>query len=186
MRPILSATATYNYNLAKWLEEKLKPLSINEYTITDAFAVADETYPFYAYDEAILVSYDVTALFTNVPLDETINILVNKTFTGDWFIKTNGFTLQKDQLAELLETATTNQLFHFNGELYEQTDGVAMGSPLSPLIANVFTCHLEGKLTRDGLMSHLHKRYVDDTLARMPSAAAAVVFLTTLNNLHSV
>ena len=106
----------------------LKPLSINEYKITDAFAVADETYPFYAYDEAILVSYDVTALFTNVPLDETINILVNKTFTGDWFIKTNGFTLQKDQLAELLKTATTNQLFHFNGELYEQTDGVAMGS----------------------------------------------------------
>ena len=42
MRPILSATGTYNYNLAKWLEQKLKPLSINEYTITDAFAFADE------------------------------------------------------------------------------------------------------------------------------------------------
>ena len=37
MRPILSATGTYNFNLAKWLEEKLKPLSVNEYTITDAF-----------------------------------------------------------------------------------------------------------------------------------------------------
>lgn len=42
MRPILSATGTYNYKLAKWLEEKLKPLSINEYTITDAFVFADE------------------------------------------------------------------------------------------------------------------------------------------------
>ena len=38
VRPILSATGTYNYNLAKWLEQKLKPLSLNEYTITDAFA----------------------------------------------------------------------------------------------------------------------------------------------------
>ena len=37
MRPILSGTGTYNHKLAKWLEEKLKPLSINEYTITDAF-----------------------------------------------------------------------------------------------------------------------------------------------------
>ena len=37
MRSILSATGTYNYKLAKWLEEKLKPLSINEYTINDAF-----------------------------------------------------------------------------------------------------------------------------------------------------
>ena len=87
MRPILSATGTYNYNLAKWLEEKLKPLSINEYTITDAFAFADEIRTHSMNEEDILVSYDVTALFTNVPLDETINILVNKAFTDDWLTR---------------------------------------------------------------------------------------------------
>ena len=65
----------------------------------------------------ILVSYDVTALFTYVPLDETINIVVNKAFTDDWFNKTNGLNLQKDQLTELLKIATTNQLFQFNGPL---------------------------------------------------------------------
>ena len=37
MRPILSATGTYNYKLAKWLDEKLKPLSVNEHTISDIF-----------------------------------------------------------------------------------------------------------------------------------------------------
>ena len=136
-------------------------------------------------EEDILVSYDVTALFTNMPLDETINILVNKAFTDDWFNKTYGLNLQKDHLVKLLEITTTNQLFQFNGQLYEQTDGVAIGFPLGPLMANVFMCHLEEKLTRDGLMPHLYKRYVDDTLARMPSAdAAAAVFLTTLNGLH--
>ena len=41
MRPILSASGTYNHKLAKWLEENLKPLSIHEYTITDAFDFAD-------------------------------------------------------------------------------------------------------------------------------------------------
>ena len=41
-RPILSATGTYNFNLAKWLEQKLKPLSVNEYKITGAFEFADE------------------------------------------------------------------------------------------------------------------------------------------------
>ena len=81
MRPILSATGTYSYNLAKWLEEKLKPLSINEYTIADAFAFADEIRTHSMNEEDILVFYDVTALFTN----ETINILVNKAFTDDWF-----------------------------------------------------------------------------------------------------
>ena len=59
-----------------------------------------------------------------------------------------------------------------------------MGSPLDPLMANVFMCHLEEKLTRDGLMPHLYKRYVDDTLAKMPIADTAAVFLSTLNGLH--
>ena len=91
----------------------------------------------------------------------TIEILVNKAFTDDWFNKTYGLNLQQDQLARLLEIATTNQLFQFNGQLYQQTDGVAMGSPLGPLMANVFMCHLEEKLTRDGLMPQLYTRYVD-------------------------
>ena len=111
--------------------------------------------------------------------------MVNKDFTDDWFNKNNGLSLQKDQLAELLKIATTNQLFRFNGQLYEQTDGVAMGSPHGLLIANVFMCHLEEILTRDDLIPHLYKRYVDDTLARMPSTAAAVVFPITLYSLHS-
>ena len=75
--------------------------------------------------------------------------------------------------------ATTNQLFQFNGQLYQQTDGVAMGSPLGPLMANVFMCHLEETLTRDGLMPQLYKRHVDDILARMPSADVATEFLSS-------
>ena len=137
-RPILSATVTYNYKLAKWLEEKLKPLSINEYTITDAFDLADEIRKLSVNENDIPVFYNVTAPFTNVPLDETINIFVNKAFTDGWFNKTYGINLQKDQLVKLLEIARTNQLFQFDGQLYEQTNGVAMGSPLGPLMANVF------------------------------------------------
>ena len=77
-------------------------------------------------EDEILVSYDVTALFTNVPLDETIKILVNKAFTDDWFNKTYGLNLQQDQLARLLEMATTNQLFQFNSQLYQQTCGYGL------------------------------------------------------------
>ena len=135
-------------------------------------------------EEDILVSYDVTALFTNVPLSETIDILVDKAFTNDWFNQTYDLNLEKEELTQLLEVATTNQLFQFNGQLYEQTDGVAMGSPLGPLMANVFMCHLEDKLARDGMVPSLYKRYVDDTLARMPNTDAAADFLATLNGLH--
>ena len=116
-RPILSATGTYNFNLAKWLEEKLKPLSVNEYTITDAFEFADEIRSIPMNDEDILVSYDVTALFTKSEID--------KAFSDDWFNQTYDLNLEEEELAQLLEVATTNQLFQFDGHLHEETDGVA-------------------------------------------------------------
>ena len=60
MKPILSATGTYSHKLAKWLEEKLKPLSRNEYTITgNAFDFADEIPNLSVNEDDILVSYDV-------------------------------------------------------------------------------------------------------------------------------
>ncbi|MCT4624122.1 MAG: hypothetical protein N4A46_10910, partial [Schleiferiaceae bacterium] len=129
MRPILSATGTYNYVLAKWLDEKLKPLSVNKYTVTDVFQFADEIKALRFNEHDILVSYDVSSLFTNVPLEETIQILANKAFTEDWFNVTYNLNISRDDLVTLLRVATKHQLFQFNGSLYEQIDGVGMGSP---------------------------------------------------------
>ena len=122
-----------DYNLAKWLEERLKPLFVNEFTITDAIRFSEEIRNSPTGEDDMLVSSHVTALFTNVPLNETIDILVEKAFPDDWFNQTYDLNLQKCQLTKLLEIATTNQLFQFNGQLYKQIDGVAMGSPLGPL-----------------------------------------------------
>ena len=187
MRPILSATNTYNYQLAKWLEDKLKPLSTNEYTVSDAFRCAEEIRSLSVKEEDLLVSYDVSALFTNVPLKETINIIVDKALTDDWFNRTYNLNLQRQDLMKLLEVSTSNQLFQFNGQLYEQTDGVAMGSPLGPLMANVFMCHLEEQLTTNlaDNFPTLYMRYVDNTLVSMPDVPSAQHFLETLNNLHA-
>ena len=136
-------------------------------------------------EEDIPVSYDVTALFTKCTLKfETINILVDKAFTNDCFNQTFDPNLEKEELTKLLAVATTNQLFQFDGQLFDQTDGVAMGLPLGPLMANVFTCHLEDKLAHDGMVPSLYRRYVNNTLARMANTDAAADFLTTLNVLH--
>ena len=71
------------------------------------------------------------------------------------------------------QNATSNQLFQFNGELYEQTDGVAMGSPLGPLLANVFMCHIENQLEQNNMIPSFYRRYVDDTLVKMPNTESA-------------
>ena len=82
MCPIPSATNTYNYALPKWLDEKLKPLSCNQYTVTDTFEFVNEVQTEINRGD-ILVSYDVTSLFTNVPLNETIQILADQALTDD-------------------------------------------------------------------------------------------------------
>ena len=108
MRPMLSATGTYNYKLAKWLDEKLKPLSVNEHTVTDIFGFVDDIQNIQVNDHSILVSYDVSSLFTNVPVDETIKILAEKAFKDDWFNKEHGLHITKADLVELLNIATEN------------------------------------------------------------------------------
>ena len=92
MRPILSAQGTYNYALAKWLDEKLKPLSLNQYTISDIFSFSEDLRNTSLNESDILVSHYVSSLFTNVPLDETIHILVEKAFKNNWFNVTHSQT----------------------------------------------------------------------------------------------
>ena len=185
MRPILSAVNSYNYNLAKWLNELLKPLSTNEYTVKDIFNFADELRsPDLDLNNHILVSYDVKSLFTCIPLDETIHILVEKAFKNNWFNDTYGLKLSEKDLTELLSICTKDQLFQFEGELYEQTDGVAMGSPLGPLLANVFMCDIERQLEERGKLPTFYRRYVDDTISALGDHFKAMDLLTELNSIH--
>ena len=184
VRPILSSTATYNYPLAKWLDDKLKTLSINNYTISDTLMFAEQLKELSFDEDDILVSYDVTSLFTNVPLDYTLDLLVEKAFKDNWFCATYDLTISKQDLFELLKIATKDQLFQFNDNLYLQTDGVAMGSPLGPLLANVFLCHVEEMLEQQDKLPSFYRRYVDDTLVVIRDVAEAEQFLITLNNCH--
>ncbi len=59
----------------------------------------------------ILVSYDVTSLFTNVPLQETIKMIAEKAFVDNWLNETRKMNITQPDLIQLLEVATKNQLF---------------------------------------------------------------------------
>lgn len=97
----------------------------------------------------ILVSFDVVSLFTKVPLRECLD-LVSKIFPAD--------------ICKLFEICLTGSYFVWEGNFYEQIDGVAMGSPLSPVIANLFMEHLEKKaIETSNNKPTTWFRYVDDT-----------------------
>ena len=85
----------------------------------------------------------MSSLFTNVPLDETVEVLANRAFTKNCFNTTYDLNLTKTYLVDLLSVATKEQLFQFNGALCEQTDG------FNPLLANVFMSHIGENLKRE-------------------------------------
>ena len=87
-----------------------------------------------------MASLDVDALFTNIPLCETIDICVKKCFkTLDTLF--NG--ISKNDFRDLLNLATKESFFTFNNKFYIEADGVAMGSPVVPILANIFLSHHE-------------------------------------------
>ena len=83
--------------------------------------------------DKFLISFDVTSLFTNIPLSEAINIAINLIFQNNSDIK---FT--KCELRKLFRIATFQTHFSFISTIFDQIDGVAKGPPLAPVLANLF------------------------------------------------
>ena len=124
------------------------------------------------------VSFDISSLFTNVPVSETIEIILNRLFKR----KTDTFHgLSRKNLKKLLEICTQKSIFCFDGQYYEQVDGVSMGCRLGPTFANYFMDWLEKrnfvKLKR--LCFIFYKRYVDDTFVILKSIHCANQVLDT-------
>ncbi len=92
--------------------------------------------------------------------------------------------MERDELKKLLIICTQQSHFQFDGQFYDQIDGVAMGSPLGPLFANIFMSELERKhmATLKKLGIRMWKRYVDDVFAILDDKQNANKCL--VNKLH--
>ena len=106
-------------------------------------------------------SLDVESLFTNVPVHDTIDIILNNVYNHETINPPN---IPINVLRELLLTSTTKVPFrNYNGTLYMQIDGVSMGSPLGPTFANFYMCHIENNAFKDTEVEpNIYVRYVDD------------------------
>ena len=79
LRPIGSSRGTFNYNLARFLCDLLSPLVPNDYSCKNTFSFICQIKNANLSKKSLL-SYDVTSLFTNIPLQETIDIAINLIF----------------------------------------------------------------------------------------------------------
>ena len=146
LRPILGAYNTAAYKCAKFLVPLLEPLTTNTYTVRNSYEFKNSICSLTGPSTAFMCSYDVTSLFTNIPLTETIDIICQTLFpTGSEIF--HNFT--KSDFNSFLTLVVSDPLFIFDGVYYTQSDGVAMGSPLGPTLANIFLSHHEKKWLDD-------------------------------------
>ena len=182
LRPIVSNIGTASYYLSKYLAKFLSPLSQSEYTVKNTkIFVQDLKRLHVPGDNHKLVSFDVSSLFINVPLDYTIDVILRHIYT-EREIETN---ITKKEFKDLLILCTKNVHFSFNEQLYLQKDGIAMGSLLGPVIAGIFMVELERNLlpTLSQYMTSC-KRYADDTISYV-KVDYIENLLNTLISLHA-
>ena len=147
LRPILSAINTGTYKWAKFFVPLLKPFTSNNYTVKDSSDFAKDITQ--QSSKLFMASLDVDSLFPNVPLDETIKICINDLFKFSQMVS----GLNKQQVLEMLSLTTKENVISFDQKYYSQIDGVVIGPPLGPTVANIFLCCYETTWLKNCLKS---------------------------------
>ena len=159
LRPIISQIQTPTYSLAKSLNTLLSPYVPMKHTLesSEDFVQLLKAQP----PDGMLASLDAESLFTNVPVNETIQILLSQAYDSPHLAPPK---LSRQLCEKMLRVCTTEAPFRSpDGSLYLQTDGVAMGSPLGVLFANAYMAKVEDDVINSlDAPPHIYKRYVDD------------------------
>ena len=175
----MSTSATHA--VAQWLTDLLEPVrkSLCTHSLKDTFDFVNRVKDLNLADK-LMLSFDVESLFTNVPLVETID------FICDYLRETKtNIGIPITSLKELILRCTFNIQFLFDGLYYRQRDGVAMGSPLGPVLADIFLAKLESQALKDTISKFdLYLRYMDDTFVICDADANQTELLRKFNDVH--
>ena len=184
LRPIISNVGTVTRSLAGWLAGLLSPFlgKISPSHLRNSLDFKDKLKEFartHSTNVGRLVSLDVTSLFTNVPTQPVIDFISRKIDQGIIQIP-----IGKTEFLSLIKLCVDNNYFCFNDQYYRQKFGISMGSPLSPVLANIFMEYFETELLPTlTYQPPLWLRYVDDIIVFWPNDRDFGSFFREVNQL---
>ena len=174
LRPIVDYTQTIAYRVSRELANILQPLvGKTEHHTENSQELVKEMTKLRVEEGESFVSYDVVSLFTKTPIKEACEI-IRKRLENDKTLKKRTY-LNVDDIMELLKFVLETTYFRFEGEIYQQKFGVAMGSPVSPIVVNLYMEDLEQKIIATAPVDcqpRNWKRYVDDVICLVHTGKA--------------
>ena len=129
-----------------------------------------------------MASFDIQSLFTNISLNETINICVDLVFYKKKKVK----GMLKWHFKQLVTISVKPSCFLFNDAYYKEADDVAVGSPLGPTLTNLFLVYYEHKWLENCPLQFrptYYHRYVDNIFLMFESRDHVQKFLKHINSM---
>lgn len=185
LRPIVSSIGSPTYNLAKELGRILTPLTgKTDSFVKNASEFVRDIRGMRINEETIMVSFDVVSLFTKVPIQEAMKY-ISELLHDDETLE-DRTNLTPHAICSLTEMCLRTTYFLFENDFFEQIEGAAMGSPLSPIVANLYMESLEKRaLETTAVKPTIWRRYVDDTFVLWPHGSEKLEqFHKHLNSQH--
>ena len=144
LRPIVSSCGPVSYGVSKELTKILKPLvGKSPHHINSTQAFVEQAKHITLAPGECLCSYDVSALFTSVPVDPVLYV-IKDLLEKDSTLKERT-VLTVEDIIQLLEFCLKNTLISFQGQFYKQVEDAAMGCPVNPIVANLYMEYFEQK-----------------------------------------
>lgn len=182
VRPIVSGTGGPTEKLSSFVDHWLKPLvpTISSYVRDSThFINMLEGHKFYR--KCILVTIDVKSLYLNIPHDEGIDAASARLHNSS-----RSIPFPRSVTEEMLNIILKQNSFEFNGTMYSQVRGTAMGTRMAPSYACIFMELIEQlALTNADPKPSIWLRYIDDIFMVWEHSREALdAFLAELNMLH--
>ena len=156
LRPVLSMPGSPYHNIAEKVTKWLSVIPESKSQCSSK-KVSEEVKELRLEEGEVLVSFDVVSLYTNVPVNEAIMEAADRLYSGDFETP----PVSKLTFIKLLELCSTNVIMLTSEGYFCQKEGLAMGSPPAPILANIWLSKYESVLKDDAT---LFERYMDDVI----------------------